>query len=221
MAEQQRLVKLKQQLKQQQEKQQADAQAAAEKLADLKQQQADAAAKIQQQKQALAKQQAVKKLAAKKAAAKKKQQEQEDAVAEEAIAAEAAKQKQQKVAAAKKAQAQKQAQQIAQEKANEATMMRNVDKYSALIIQAISQHWIVPENADRTLSTQLTIRLASDGSVLNVSLAKSSGDALLDRSAEAAVYKASPLPVPDDAATFDRMRTINLTVRPESVLSGG
>lgn len=91
-----------------------------------------------------------------------------------------------------------------------------VDKYKALIVQAISQKWILPDNADRGLSSQFRIRLAPDGSVVDVSLTRSSGDSVLDRSARAAIYKAAPLPVPREAEAFNVFRDISLTVRPEN-----
>lgn len=109
------------------------------------------------------------------------------------------------------------AQQEAQESANRARMAGEVNKYKALIVNAISQRWILPENVDSTLSSQFRIRLAPDGAVLEVSLTRSSGDPVLDRSAQTAIYKASPLPVPSDPATFDLFRDISLTVRPENV----
>ena len=98
--------------------------------------------------------------------------------------------------------------------ANAARVAGEVDKYKALIITAISQQWILPQNADRSMSSQFRIRLAPNGSVLEVSLTRSSGDAILDRSAQSAIYKASPLPVPNDPTTFNLFRDISLTVRP-------
>jgi colicin import membrane protein len=92
-----------------------------------------------------------------------------------------------------------------------------VDKYKALIVDAIGRNWILPERANSSLSSQFRIRLAPDGMVLSVSLTRSSGDPLLDRSAQTAIYKASPLPVPHDAETFNMFREISLTVRPEQV----
>ena len=52
---------------------------------------------------------------------------------------------------------------------------------------------------------------------MEVSLIRSSGDPILDRSAQTAIYKASPLPVPADPTTFNLFREISLTVRPENV----
>ena len=109
------------------------------------------------------------------------------------------------------------AQQTAQNAENQARLAGEVDKYKALIVNAIGRNWILPEHADSGLSSQFRIRLAPDGIVLEVSLTRSSGDALLDRSAQTAIYKASPLPVPSDAETFNLFRDISLTVRPEQV----
>lgn len=104
----------------------------------------------------------------------------------------------------------------AQDVANQQRMAGEVDRYKALILNAIRDRWILPENVDPGLSSQFVIRLAPTGSVLDVRLARSSGDALLDRSAQAAIYKASPLPVPTDVATFNMFREISLTVRPSN-----
>jgi colicin import membrane protein len=95
-----------------------------------------------------------------------------------------------------------------------------VDKYKALILQTISQHWIVPGNADKHLTAELLIRVAPGGLVLDVQIIKGSGDAALDRSARAAVFNASPLPVPTDATAFTSFRQFVLKVKPENVLRG-
>ncbi len=91
-----------------------------------------------------------------------------------------------------------------------------MNQFEVLIIQAISKEWIVPDNANKSLSSRFNIRLAPNGSVLEVQLTRSSGDTILDRSARAAIYKASPLPVPSDPKDFRIFRDISLTVRPEN-----
>ncbi len=108
-------------------------------------------------------------------------------------------------------------QQAAADAAKKAEIAGEVNKYKAMIVNAISRQWILPENVDNRLSCQFRIRLAPDGAVLEVSLMRSSGDAILDRSAQTAIYKASPLPVPSDPTTFNLFRDISLTVRPENV----
>lgn len=62
----------------------------------------------------------------------------------------------------------------------------------------------------------LRVRLVPGGEVIDVSIAKSSGDDIFDRRAVNATQKASPLPVPDDVATFERLglREINMTFKP-------
>jgi colicin import membrane protein len=152
----------------------------------------------------------------------KKQQEQEAlklADLEKRKATELARFEQEKALKAKEAFVQKQqaaAQQAALDAQKNAQMAGEVDKYKALIIDAISQRWILPENVNSNLSSQFRIRLAPNGVVLDVSLTRSSGDAILDRSAQSAIYKASPLPVPSDPDTFNVFRDISLTVRPEN-----
>lgn len=94
-----------------------------------------------------------------------------------------------------------------------------VNKYQALIIQAISERWIVPLQANRKLYCKLTIRTAPGGRVLDVQVTKSSGDPSLDSSARAAVLKASPLPVPPDPEAFETFRKFELKVRPENIMT--
>ncbi len=92
-----------------------------------------------------------------------------------------------------------------------------VDKYKALILQAISRHWLVSPQINKKLSAELFIRLAPGGVVLDVQLTKSSGDVALDRSAKDAVFKASPLPVPNNADEFEAFRQFVLKVKPENI----
>lgn len=100
------------------------------------------------------------------------------------------------------------------EQAERTRIAGEVDKYKALILNAISNKWILPENANSQMSSQFQIHLAPNGAVLDVNLTRSSGDPVLDRSAKDAIYKASPLPVPSDPKTFNLFRDISLTVRP-------
>lgn len=150
---------------------------------------------------------------------KKKELEKKAIEARKAAEQQAEKDRQAKAKALADAEKKRQAQEAAarQNAENQARIAGEVDKYKALIVNAIGRHWILPENADGNLSSQFRIRLAPDGSVMEVSLTRSSGDPLLDRSAQTAIYKASPLPVPKDSETFNLFRDISLTVRPEHV----
>lgn len=169
----------------------------AKKLAELNKKKAEEKAKADKLR-------VEKELAEKTAQAEKAKAEAEKARAAEQAKADAEHKKQQEAAARANAE-------------NQARIAGEVDKYKALIVNAIGRNWILPENIDSSLSSQFRIRLAPDGAVLEVSLTRSSGDPLLDRSAQTAIYKASPLPVPTDAETFNMFRDISLTVRPEQV----
>lgn len=94
-----------------------------------------------------------------------------------------------------------------------------VNRYKALILQAISENWLVPNMVNRTLSCELMIKLAPNGSVLLVQITKSSGDELLDHSARRAVLKASPLPVPKSPENFAAFKEFVLKVKPENLLN--
>ena len=66
------------------------------------------------------------------------------------------------------------------------------------------------------LECVLRVRLIPGGEVIDVSVTRSSGDDIFDRRAVTATQKASPLPVPDDIATFERLnlRDNNFTFKP-------
>ncbi len=96
--------------------------------------------------------------------------------------------------------------------------LSEINKYTTLITHAIGRQWIQPENTSRDISCVLFIRLAPNGEVLDVQLIATSGDSVLDRSAVVAVYKASPLPVPEDPELSTKFREIRLKVKPEGYL---
>jgi colicin import membrane protein len=93
-----------------------------------------------------------------------------------------------------------------------------VSKYNSLILNAIYPNWIVNDK-QKNLSTDLLINLAANGTVLNVTVQKSSGLASFDRAAVAAVYKSSPLPVPKDPQAFAVFKEFKLTLKPENIKS--
>ena len=183
-------------------------------LADMKKQNEEMKKKQQKEVENLAALQ--KQAALKKQADLKKQKEKvsDQAHREQAMLAE--KKKQAKIDAELQKNKEAASAQAAIDSQKNAMMSGEVDKYKALIIGAISRQWILPDNADSKLSSQFRIRLAPDGAVLEVSLTRSSGDPILDRSAQSAIYKASPLPVPVDPEAFNVFRDISLTVRPEN-----
>ncbi|KTD20290.1 TolA colicin import membrane protein [Legionella lansingensis] len=184
-----------QELKEKQDELKKKQQEEAQKLAQLKKKQKEEELKAKKEKEALAR---IEKEKAEKA--------KEELARAEKAKAELAEKKRQAAA-----------QQAAEDAAKRAHIAGEVDKYKAMIVNAISRQWILPENVSNGLSSQFRIRLAPDGAVLEVTLTRSSGDPILDRSAQTAIYKASPLPVPADPEMFDIFRDISLTVRPENV----
>jgi colicin import membrane protein len=96
-----------------------------------------------------------------------------------------------------------------------AKMQDEIDTYKALVTNAIQSHWNYPDEVDNSLSCRLRIKVAPGGAVLSVALVESSGNTALDRSAEVAVYKASPLPVPTEPELFEKFRELNLRVKPQ------
>lgn len=191
------------------------------KAAALKaKQQADAAAAKAKQQQALEKE-----IAHEKAQQQTKDSEDLAAAALAEQSQEKTKQAEQEKKAAQKLKiAQQKAldAQIAQEKhAEEAARTKDlqseIEKYKALIENAIQQFWIVPGDANPNLSCDLLIRVGAGGEVISVEVVRSSGDGGLDNSARTAVFKASPLPVPEDKDLFEQFRELKLTVKPEVV----
>ncbi len=81
------------------------------------------------------------------------------------------------------------------------------DRFMLQIQQKVVRNWVRLEGTGEGLKCKLRVRLAKGGNVLAVSVIESSGSGTFDRSAESAVYKADPLPVPEDRL-FEQFRDI-------------
>lgn len=110
-------------------------------------------------------------------------------------------------------------QQMAAEKQQllQAKLSGIIDQYRARILEAIRNQWIIPEGADPNSYCIFNIELSSAGVVIRAQLIRSSGNAALDRAAETAIHKASPLPVPTDPAAFASFQRFNLKMTPHEV----
>lgn len=86
-------------------------------------------------------------------------------------------------------------------------------RYQYAIQQRIQQAWIRPASAMPGLKCVVEVRQIPGGQVVGVSITSCNGDAAVQRSIEAAVYKASPLPEPENPALFDR--NLRITFEPE------
>lgn len=218
--EQQRLAQLKAEALKLQQKRAAEAKAEAEKIAKLKAERAAEQKRLtelakQQQVMKQKQQQEAKQKQLQEAKQKQKEEAKQKALQQKQIAEQQRKAEEEKLLQQQLAADQ---QQLEQDKLQ--AMQSALDKYGDMIRNAIQQQWIVPENMPKNIACKLLIQLGPGGVVLDVKLVQSSGNAILDRSAMAAVRKASPLPVPEDENLFNQMREISLLVRPEGV-SGG
>jgi colicin import membrane protein len=90
-----------------------------------------------------------------------------------------------------------------------------VDKYKALIRQRVSRSWNSPVGVAKGLKCVVHVRLTPGGEVLSAAVVRSSGNGIFDRSVEYAVYKAAPLPLPEDPTLFDNFREIEFLFNPE------
>lgn len=114
-------------------------------------------------------------------------------------------------------------QQIAEEQQhlasiNQQMLQSEIEKYKALILNAIGRQWIMPPNVDKSLSAQFQINLDPTGKVLAVQLLQSSGDPILDNSVQLAIQKASPLPMPTSPDLLSNFKELHLTVRPQGLM---
>ncbi len=89
------------------------------------------------------------------------------------------------------------------------------NRYVPLIQQYVSRNWLQPTIDLRNLKCTIRARLIPGGDVVpnSVTVVKSSGNAIFDRSVVSAVYKASPLPVPS-GSDFGYMRNITFIFDP-------
>ena len=88
-------------------------------------------------------------------------------------------------------------------------------RFEGLIRQKVERNWVRPVGWTKGMECVVRVRLAPTGEVINATVARSSGSAAFDRSVENAVYKASPLPLPEDKGLFEHFRELELRFRPE------
>ena len=151
-------------------------------------------------------------LAAKKAAAEaeKKRKAEEARLAAKKAAAEA----ERKAAEARQREAEEALRaQLAEEEAR-ARAQSALAEYIPYIQERIQRNWLRPAGSPAGLTCLVKVRLIPGGDVVSVSVVRSSGDAVFDRSVETAVLKASPLPLPEDTELFKYFREINFNFDP-------
>jgi len=160
------------------------------------------AEKLEAEKQAAAKAAAEKAAADKKAAEKKKA---EDAAAAKKAADEKARQ-------AREAEMRRALE--AEEKGNAVRNSAQANQWYASIVAKIERAWIRPPSARPGVTCIVAVRQVPGGEVTDVKVNSCSvDDAALRESVEAAVLRASPLPLPPDPALFER--NLELTFAPK------
>ena len=81
----------------------------------------------------------------------------------------------------------------------------------------VEQVWLKPPSAQTGMSCKIQVRLQSDGRVSTVDAVCTGGDAAFERSAEAAVRKAAPFPMPPDAVVAQQLvgQVVSFRFNPE------
>ena len=120
-------------------------------------------------------------------------------------------------AEAEKAQAAREAQLNAQIAAEDrlaaARASGQMAQYISQITAKIERGWLRPASATAGLQCEVSVTQAAGGVVISVRVGRCNGDEAVRQSIEAAVYRASPLPLPSDPALFER--NLVVTFRPE------
>jgi colicin import membrane protein len=150
--------------------------------------------------------------------ARKKAEAEQKRKQEEARKKAEAEQKRKEAEARKKAEQELQAR-LAAEQAREAAqrqsaMQRMVDEYVLYIQEKVQRSWIRPPSSGSELSCTVEVRLIPSGEVIDAQIVRSSGNSAFDRSVEAAVFKASPLPVPPDPDVMEQFRSLRFEFKP-------
>jgi colicin import membrane protein len=86
-------------------------------------------------------------------------------------------------------------------------------EYLALIGNRVERKWVQPASAKPGVECVVHVTQIPGGEVVNVRVGECNGDAAVVRSIEAAVFSASPLPLPSDPSLFDR--NLRFTFKPE------
>lgn len=118
----------------------------------------------------------------------------------------------QKALAEKMMQEQLAAEAAARSRAKQAQVLSEVEKYTALIIAKIQQNLLL-EDSMKGKQCRLNLRLAFNGLVTQVEALN--GDKQVCDASIRAVRRADTLPVSKDKAVFEKLKNINLTIKPD------
>ena len=96
------------------------------------------------------------------------------------------------------------------------TAARNSSDMAAYMLalrQKVVRNWSPPPSAGAGLNCEVRVRQTPTGEVLDARVLSCNGDAAVERSIEAAVRRASPLPVPQNSLLFEP--TITFVFKPD------
>ncbi len=79
----------------------------------------------------------------------------------------------------------------------------------------VRENWNKPPGTMTGLETVISVKVQRTGEVVSVKVVKSSGNDYFDQSAENAVYKASPLPFPDELRYYEFIKEFNFKFVPD------
>jgi colicin import membrane protein len=111
--------------------------------------------------------------------------------------------------------AREQAEQAARTRAAQAAVTgRLVDEHIGKIVSKIRRNIVMPPDVAEDARAEFSVTLLPGGTVLSARLTKSSGNAAYDNAVERAILKSQPLPLPADAALFNKFREMKLVFKP-------
>ena len=79
-----------------------------------------------------------------------------------------------------------------------------LERYTFALRQKIERAWVRPPSATQGTKCDVSVSQSTTGEVLRVTVESCNGDEAVRRSVENAVFKASPLPTPEDPSLFER-----------------
>lgn len=106
------------------------------------------------------------------------------------------------------------AERAAAEAAQAAANGRVIDEFKGKIKAKITRNVVMPPDVPGNVKAEFRVTLLPGGTVLDVKLTKSSGNAAYDTAVERAILKSQPLPLPPDAALFQKFRDLDLGFKP-------
>lgn len=90
---------------------------------------------------------------------------------------------------------------------NAAQIASALERFKSQVRPRVKRYWTRPPGTRDDMAAMLRVEMLPSGEVRNVEVIQSSGDRAFDRSAQAAVYKAAPLPAPADPAAAAQLRS--------------